>query len=204
MRQAVADGVGRGYGDPRPGHRVPLGEDWALWRLAAVRSAGLPVSWLEPYALPARHWDDRDDAVARSVSAAAVRHTVAQPEFVEAVVWQNPALVHHWLGRYAEQVRAGGEPALSRRDSREALVAFRAQRYCAKNETIGFFGPVAWARFVDDDRGLVARGSGGLRRRSLFVEAWAVDAVADAVAADPRLSAYLVARRHPACEVSGG
>ena len=44
MRQAVADGVGRGYGDPRPGHRVPLGEDWALWRLAAVRSAGLPVS----------------------------------------------------------------------------------------------------------------------------------------------------------------
>src|SRR6185436_16619205 len=136
----------------QPAHRVPLSGAWSLWRLGAVRGAGMPVSWLDAFAAAG---PDAGETEVRAAAAAAVRAVVAQPAFVEAVTWQTPAVVRNWLGRYAADVAADGPAArLSRRDQREALVAFFAQRYCAKNETIGFFGPVGWARFVDDAGGL--------------------------------------------------
>jgi hypothetical protein len=186
-------------GEERAAHRIPLADGWSLWRHAAVRGAGMPVSWLERFAAPGAGTDD-----ARAVSAAAVRAVVAEPPFLEAVTWQNPTVVRNWLGHYAAESANDRRPHLARRDQREALVAFLAQRYCAKNETIGFFGPVAWARFVDSDAGLVTHGGGGLRRRSLFVEAWAVAAIAQAMAADPALSEHLIARRNPVCDLSDG
>ncbi len=189
--------------DAAPGHRVALDGGWSLWRLSAVRSAGMPLAWLEAFAAPAGP-DDGSDALDRAASAAAVRDVVAQPAFLEAVTWQNPALVRNWLGRFAADVVAGGEGRLSRRDQREALVAFLAQRYCAKNETIGFFGPVAWARFTDDRPGIATRGGSGLRSRTLFRERWAVDAAARAFADRPALAPHLLARRHPACSFTGG
>lgn len=186
-----------------PGHRVALRDDWSLWRLAAVRSAGMPISWLDAFAPPPGE-DGESEARCRETSAAAVRGIVAQPPFLEAVTWQNPALIRNWMGSFAADVVAGGAGRLSRRDQREAVVAFLAQRYCAKNETIGFFGPVAWARFTDDDTGIVTRGGGGLRSRTLFREQWAVDAVARTFAARPALAPHLIARRHPACSFDGG
>jgi len=173
-----------------------------MWRLAAVRSAGMPVSWLDAFAVPPCEQDECEGR-SRATAAAAARAVVAQPAFLEAVTWQNPALVRNWLGRFAAELTAGGAGRLSRRDQREALVAFLAQRYCAKNETIGFFGPVAWARFAEDRHGLAAHGTGALRTRTLFREQWAVDAIARAFAARPELAPHLLARRHPACSVHG-
>lgn len=160
-----------------PAHRLTLHNDWSLWRLAALRSAGMPISWLDRFAVPDCA-DDESDIRSRETSAAAVRSVVAQPAFLEAVTWQNPALIRNWMGRFAADLAADGDGRLSRRDQREALVAFLAQRYCAKNETIGFFGPVAWARFGDDHAGVRTRGTAGLRSRTLFREHWAVDAIA--------------------------
>lgn len=184
-------------------HRLTLHHDWSLWRLAALRSAGMPISWLDKFAVPSCA-DDDSDSRSRETSAAAARSVVAQPAFLEAVTWQNPALIRNWMGRFAADLAADGDGRLSRRDQREALVAFLAQRYCAKNETIGFFGPVAWARFSEDHTGIRARGTAGLRSRTLFREHWAVDAIARAFAARPALRTHLIARRHPACSFDGG
>src|SRR5262249_2521765 len=126
-------------------HLLELVPGWSLWRTAAVRGAGMPFSWLDAFAVDA---ESGSEPRAREVSAAAVRALVGQPRFIEAVTWQNLSVIDNWLGRYARCLSAGGTH-LSRRDQREALVAFMAQRYCSKNETIGFFGPVAWARFDD-------------------------------------------------------
>ncbi|WP_328379826.1 lantibiotic dehydratase family protein [Streptomyces sp. NBC_00440] len=186
-----------------PAHRLTLHADWSLWRLAALRSAGMPISWLDGFAVPDCA-DDESDTRSRETSAAAVRSVVAQPAFLEAVTWQNPALIRNWMGRFAADLAADGDGRLSRRDQREALVAFLAQRYCAKNETIGFFGPVAWARFTDDQAGVTTRGTAGLRSRTLFREHWAVDAIARAFAERPALHTHLIARRHPACSFDGG
>lgn len=187
----------------RPAHRIPLHDGWSLWRPAALRSAGMPFSWLDRFAVPGGA-DDDSDARSRETAAAATRFVVAQPAFLEAVTWQNPALVRNWLGRFAAELAADDAPRLSRRDQREALVAFLTQRYCAKNETIGFFGPVAWARFGDDHTGVRIRGTAGLRSRTLFREHWAVDALARTFAARPELHPHLTARRHPACSFDAG
>lgn len=188
--------------DPSPG-RPALDERWALWPLAALRTAGMPFGWLAGFAT-----DDEGEDAARARSAAAGRALARQDRFAEAVQWQNPSLVRNWLGGYRHAVLAADADAdavpLSRRDQRETLLATLAQRYCAKNETIGFFGPVAWARFDEDTATTTAHGSRGLRSRTAYLEWHAVAAVAAAAAADPALRAVLPIRRHPLVAISDG
>ncbi len=203
---AAVDGAAVDEGAVEAAHHMELTGGWALWRLSALRRAGMPLSWLAPYALPADVWagGGGSEEDARAAAAAAVRQTVAQPSFVEAVVWQNADLARNWLLRFAQDVQAGGAGRLSRRDQREVAVARLAQRYCAKNESIGFFGPVGWSRFVGHEGGVTTRGGAGLRRRDLFVEAWAADAIAATFSTDPRVAEHLIARRHPAVAVTDG
>jgi hypothetical protein len=186
------------------GGRIPLTANWSCWPVAALRSAGMPFTYLEGFASDAL---DADDEIAlRRRSADACRAIVMQNRFAAAVQWQNPDLVRNWLGAYREALLSSTSPAdvpLSRRNQRETLIAALAQRYCAKNETIGFFGPVAWARLSERDQTQVC-GGWGLRRREVFLEWHAVAAVAAAVAADPGLSAWLPLRRHPLYSARNG
>lgn len=179
------------------GHRIPLTADWSCWPVAALRSAGMPFRYLATFASDASTTEN--ETVLRQRSAAACRAIVVADRFAAAVQWQNPALVQNWLGAYREVLLTSTAPAdvpLSRRDQREMLIASLAQRYCAKNETIGFFGPVAWARFADDGETRVT-GHWGIRRREVFLEWHAVAAVAAAIAADPDIALVLPLRRHP-------
>ena len=50
------------------------------------------------------------------------------------------------------------------------------QRYCAKNDTIGFFGPLAWGSFGDATA--VARPAAWSASRVVHFETWAMEAVA--------------------------
>lgn len=182
---------------------VDLDERWQLWRLAALRSAGLPYHLVEGFASGA----GSDAVAARQRSAIAAAALARNRAFVEAVTWQNLPLVQNWLGEYGRRARAvtpPGVPQLGRRGQREALLANLAQRYCAKNETIGFFGPVAWAELGTPEPGITESGSGGLRRRAVHVEVWAVAALLDAMAADPALADQVPLRRHPLCSVVDG
>ena len=111
-------------------HALELVPGWRLWRLAAVRSAGMPLSWLTRLA--------KTDQPGQ-----ALQRLLLEPRFMSALTWQNPTLVDNWAARHAEELRAGRGDRLARRGQREALLARYAQRYCAKNETIGAFGPVA-------------------------------------------------------------
>src|SRR5689334_12423950 len=62
--------------------------------------------------------------------------------FQEAVIWQN----RHAFETGVQPIsREEGGPARNQRQrNHEELVANYVQRYCVKNDTIGFFGPVAW------------------------------------------------------------
>ncbi|MFT9821228.1 lantibiotic dehydratase, partial [Lysinibacillus sp. NPDC056185] len=79
------------------------------------------------------------------------------------------------------------------------------QRYHAKNESIGFFGPVGWARWDDAEGGLAVAGRHGeiTHRRAQF-EIWAVRALADTFAADPDTRPCLVPVRAPAVRIRDG
>ena len=140
---------------------------WALQRDFAVRSAGFPVSGLAAFGL--------GDETER------LRSVARQPRFREAVTWQNPAALVNAVVNVAEN--APTKPSRAR--GREEIVASYWQRYCAKNDTIGFFGPLAWGRIADDGPALRSRPGSLVRERAVHLEAWPVQALAEAL--DPQL-----------------
>ena len=92
------------------------------------------------------------------------------------MTWQNAAAVANALDKL------GDAPGTSKTRRREDVVASYWQRYCAKNDTIGFYGPLAWGRIEADGAPRLAVRSGALvRERGVHLESWGVQALAAAV-----------------------
>lgn len=149
-------------------HLLPLGGDWALRRDFAVRSAGFPVVGLDAFG--------GDDEQAR------LRDVAADPAFREAVTWQNRGVLASMVDGLLE---AGGAPSKQRR--REEVVARYWQRYCSKNDTIGFFGPLAWGDVRDEGPALTQRSNGLVRERTVHMETWCLERFLQTVTDDPWL-----------------
>jgi hypothetical protein len=206
--------------EPAP-HLARLSGDWALWRTFCLRGAGFPVSLLADLGAPAlASAADTINAgaagagdTARAAYAAefaaevprlsAVLHQLAgQPLLREAIAWQN----RHALETGVDVLQRHG-PGTGKRNAQrrrhETLVASYLQRYCAKNDTIGFFGPVGWSR-IDDEAGLrVTPAAHGklISDRVTYLEGWAVRAIL--AGHDAALRPWLVPRRIPFLRVDG-
>jgi hypothetical protein len=140
---------------------IELTEDWSLWRDFAVRSAGFPVEGLDVFG---PEEDTRLAAVARD------------PAFREAVAWQASESPK----RAVDKLAAGASGSPSRRRWRTDVVAGYWQRYCAKNDTIGYFGPLAWGSFADGGDALAVRSGDLQHERVVHFETWAMEAIAAA------------------------
>jgi hypothetical protein len=195
-------------GSPTPAtvvsHRVPLdGTTWSLWRDVALRGAGFPADLMqeicdEPLARSADldgagqgrpAYDGVFPEAAQRLSRA-IAGVYAGPAFQEALTWQNPGLaqrLHH----------AGPGPARRTKDrQRELVIASYLQRYCLKNDTIGFFGPVGWALVEPGTAGLsVTPGPELIARRTTYFEFWAIDKVAAVIAGQGRKLGWLRPQR---------
>ncbi len=173
------------------------GTGWSVWRPALLRSTGFPIDGLDMLgdrelaaAVDARLDEDRlplEDAFAASTAATTrALHGVACDEsFRMAVTWQNPAAA----ATLDSAVAAGPEAVRnSRHRRREDLIAKYWQRYCAKNDTVGFFGPMCWTSLVDDGPPVRATVSDSLvRDRAVHLEWWALTAVGEVLAQDPEM-----------------
>ncbi|MEU7951251.1 thioesterase domain-containing protein [Micromonospora chalcea] len=187
-----------GRGTAGAAHRVPLGDTgWSVWRDAVLRTTGFPADGLELFSAP-RAATAADELLATGAGAdrfdkefeealrsGAQRFTAlaADPLFREAVTWQNRGALVAFDGL----VRGGADAArnVRRRDRERALLKYW-QRYCGKNETVGFFGPSCWVT-VDPAQPEVARVNPGdplTRRRWVWFESWALTAYADRIGAD--------------------
>ncbi|HKR21282.1 MAG TPA: lantibiotic dehydratase, partial [Pyrinomonadaceae bacterium] len=94
--------------------------------------------------------------------------------FREAVIWQNREALHTGIERLLTMPITDGYPSSVRRN-RERLVANYLQRYCTKNDTIGFFGPLGWARFASDGDAIDVRtGVNMIAARNVSFESWAL------------------------------
>jgi hypothetical protein len=188
-------------------HLVTLDDRWSLWRRFAVRGTGLPVDAVAAFAVPGLldrpATPDLIDTV-KTTTAEAFWSALADDVFLAALTWQNPAVVETWAGRLGAAARSGDRPALTRRNERERVVARYAQRYATKNESIGFFGPVAWGEFTAGAAPLAWDGDLGLRGCSVSFEVWAVTELAAAWAREPSVRPHLPVRLSPACSLRDG
>jgi hypothetical protein len=192
--------------------RLP-GGDWALWRPVAVRSAGFPAADALRLSAPGLGADaDRlldggepgDDGLAafrdRFASATVdlagrVRDVVSESSFRAAVTWQNHQVLRRGLLQVL-QFKPGVDARSSKYRQREELVAGYWQRYCLKNDTIGFFGPVGWATATAGPTSYQP-GRVLIASRDVLFETWPIDRLAELLAADPGLAGWLAPRRLP-------
>jgi hypothetical protein len=189
---------------PEPdGHLSEVDRGWTLWRRVALRSAGLPIERLDVFAGAADPAGGDRVQTLRAARRTSFDALLSDERFLAALTWQNPEAVDDWAGEHAAALRAGEQPHVNghRFGHRLAVVTRYAQRYCAKNDTIGFFGPVAWATLGGARSGYA--GAGGIRRSEVYVEVWAVQSIAAAWNGDPELRDHLPVRLDPSCTVRG-
>ncbi|GAA4727265.1 lantibiotic dehydratase [Phytohabitans rumicis] len=186
---------------------------WRLWDDLVLRGTGFPVqellrladpetarAALDPDNPPQRLRESWERGIRRT--AAALLDLGESDAFRAALLWQNPAAVQNvtgWLRRHA------GDTTRSRdRRRRESTLARYAQRYHARNETIGFFGPSVWTRFDEDVPVAELRpGPAVIAQRSVHFEDWVIDALAAAVATDPAVRHRIAAARVLGAGISG-
>lgn len=129
--------------------------------------------------------------------AHSLQDVASSNSFREAVIWQN----RHAYRTAVEPILQAGPENVSRgskQRQREELIANYLQRYCVKNDTIGFFGPVGWATFVSEGRRLSATpGKSLLAERNVRFEAWCIDALAEKFAGGPDVIPWIKPRRIP-------
>jgi Lantibiotic dehydratase, N terminus len=185
-------------------HRFRLGETpWSIWRIALLRSTGFPVAGLDRLAgtrcaaVADEHLAGRagaeafQAALAETLAASSeeVNRIAADERLREAVTWQNPAAV-----TLLDSLQRSGPPAPrnKKRRYREHQLARLWQRYCAKSETIGFFGPGLWIAIDEHEPDLRAvPGPDVLARRQVFLEPWALTTYAATLAEDPEIRRWL-------------
>jgi hypothetical protein len=121
----------------------------------------------------------------------------SEERFREAVTWQNRQALS---GSIAALLRMPGDSQAegAKRRRHEAVVASYLQRYCVKNDTIGFFGPVGWATLDDVSSGLqVNTGSELLATRRVYFEDWGIDALVNTLNKNPALRRWFAPRSLP-------
>jgi hypothetical protein len=134
--------------------------------------------------------------------AARIRELSADPLFRQAVLLQNRKALSHVERAFASE-RGQHKRGFKERQNEE-LIANYLQRYCLKNDTVGFFGPVGWARLQSDGRGLTARpGPNLVSSSSIYFEHWGIQALADKISEDGRLLPWVPVRLLPFFRVEG-
>jgi hypothetical protein len=109
----------------------------------------------------------------------ALREIAELDEFKEAIIWQNRRAFHTGVESFLRH-QGNGAKRNSKQRQHEQLISNYAQRYCAKNDTIGFFGPVGWAKVDGHDASITTRiGSDFLSKRTVYFEGWCIDALAE-------------------------
>ncbi len=184
-----------------PPHHVSWYDTWTAWRWIGLRATGFPVELLQGIVFPAcaaaaerlakaeaggneGESDEAEIAAARSdyeqqfeaaynQQAEALNELTRDPRFREAVLWQNYDAYRNGVLKLPE-TRYQGAPKKRRR--REQLVAKYLQRYTVKNDTIGFFGPMGWARWSDGEDPVVRLEPQRelVEARDVFLEGWGV------------------------------
>ena len=131
-----------------------------------------------------------------------IRAIANDPRFREAVLMQNRAAIARVLRAFAN---TPVEKRGFKERQNEEMVASYLQRYCVKNDTIGFFGPVGWARLGGGVRDLaVSCGPRLVAAASTCFENWGIEALAERMAGSPAHRPWIAPRVLPEWHLEDG
>jgi hypothetical protein len=169
------------------GEDASVGVAIEAFREASAKAQAAKPSFMQAY---------RDAAADLS---AEIREVADCDRFREAIIWQNRPAFHNHVVRVLARALPEKAAARSRRQRRdEELIANYLQRYCVKNDTIGFFGPVGWARFVSQGETITARpGADVIEQRSVYFESWGIETLAEKIASNKEVLPWVAPRRVP-------
>ena len=137
----------------------------------------------------------------RTAAIEALREHAQDERFREAIAWQNRSALRFGVDRLLRTSAA--DDNVEAREKRRLVTSY-LQRYCTKNDSIGFFGPLGWGQFSDDEHPLrMVPGPTLISRRVVHFEHWAVDAIAAALTRVPGLRPLLAPRLVPAARLEG-
>lgn len=121
------------------------------------------------------------------------------PEAREALFLSNPEA----LQRIDSLIERGVDRIDNRTRQRIRLGWNYVQRFCAKNDTVSFFGPVAWGRFAEENAVnlSVKVSTPWLASRKTFFEHWVVQRLIKAICSDQKICDYLPLQLNPGCYV---
>jgi Lantibiotic dehydratase, N terminus len=149
-------------------------------------------------------WANLKEAFTTSTSqiSEVIRDLAQDDRFREAIIWQNRRLLHSaikpLLSRTSETTRN------SKQRNLEQLFGMYLQRYCVKNDTIGFFGPVGWAKLVSQGTSLSVRpGANFLELRNVGFESWCIESLAEALSKNKAILPWLAPSRMPFIRIEG-
>lgn len=154
-------------------------------------------------------WNAAVDNVAHAKHAGAVcfadefevcrtilRDIVVTSRFQEALWLSNPGVYETGWQYYQRHWDINMRPSKMKHLERRFYTYL--QRFCAKNDTTSFFGPLNYGTCGEREQAAYHQTPEMIRARRVFLAYWAVEALAQCIANDSAAHPYLIPRRHPA------
>jgi hypothetical protein len=133
----------------------------------------------------------------------AVRHLAGNDRLCEAITWQNRNALHTAIDALLRKPLDVSKRGSKQRQYEE-LIANYLQRYCVKNDTIGFFGPVGWAKIGSGFEPLAYKaGANLLAARKVYFEEWCINEIATKLAKNKSLKPWMIPIRIPRFHLEG-
>ncbi len=171
--------------------QAPLDSLFAAWQAMATAEAAFVEArtiWEEAFAAGLR----REHALLQT--------TVAAGDLMRAVLWQNRDAAIHGVALIAS-LDANEQ---NKRARQARLVAHRyLQRYCTKNDTIGFFGPVGWGVWSAEGT-CFEPATKRMKTQGVYFEPWAMAVFARQWSESPAFLLDIPPRVHPLCALVEG
>jgi hypothetical protein len=132
-----------------------------------------------------------------------IRKVASDPMFREAALLQNSQAISRVMRALAREPVGKSKRGFKERQNEE-LIANYLQRYCVKNDTIGFFGPVGWAHLDPKTQGMsMSPGPGLVSSSTIYFENWCIEALAENIARNEKILPWLAPRLLPYFWIDG-
>jgi hypothetical protein len=124
-----------------------------------------------------------------------LHNAIADSQFQEALWLSNPAIYEIGWEYYMRHWDTMRRPSKIKHLERRFYTYL--QRFCAKNDTTSFFGPLNYGSFTSES-GLIYRITNNrIRQRRVFMAYWATNELAKCIAREASIRPFLCPRKNP-------